>query len=99
MAVLMVSFRIEEFGDDIARRRSLCAAIESIGTRHWKDTTSFYLLESERDPKNVAKILEEYIDTDRDILLIRSMENKSAVVTGRVVDSDLFELMPYCKQL
>jgi hypothetical protein len=99
MAVLMVSFRIEEVGNDDQRRRELCAAIESMGLRHWKDTTSFYLIEADASPRELASTLKDYIDTAEDIVLVRSMESKTAFVAGFVRDSDLFELMPYCKRV
>ena len=97
MATFMVSFRIEEILDSELRRAMLCAEIERISKRHWKNNTSFYVIESEASTLEIAENLKAIINPDHDIVLVRSFETRTAFVAG-MVDDDLFVLMPYCKK-
>ncbi len=98
MTTYMASFRIAKFGDDNERRENLEAEILNSSTRHWKDTTSFLIVEVEDTIGNLAARAKQWIDTSMDVVLFRTLGTQDARVIGAVEDQDLFKLMPYCKR-
>jgi len=97
MATFLVSFRVEEYGNANERRQDLEAEVLRGSTMHWKDTTSFLIIEVDDTISNLAKRTKQWIDTDVDVVLFRTLGTQDARVIGAVQDQDLFTLMPYCK--
>jgi len=95
----MVSFRVADQHNWEGRYAAVEAAIRTASERHWKDTSSFYVIESALDARALAVRLKNYIDPNSDIVLIRSLESRTAFVIGAVHDEALFALMPYCKRI
>jgi hypothetical protein len=98
MTTYMASFRVEEVGNDQERRRNLEAEILRESAMHWKDTTSFLIIEVEDTIDNLASRCKEWIAQEMDVVLFRTLGKQEARVIGAVEDQDLFALMPYCKR-
>ena len=88
-----VTFRIEEIGDDDARRRALEQAVSDCSNgQWWKEPTSFILFESDLSMGRVAAHLKGAIDLEHDVVVIGMPNFKTARVIGKVKDGDLFDL-------
>jgi hypothetical protein len=98
MTTIMTSFRVENIGDHHDRRANLEAEVVHGSTMHWKETTSFLIVEVEDTISNLANRAKQWIDPNVDVVLFRTLGTNDARVIGAVEDQDLFKLMPYCKK-
>lgn len=103
MAVYWLTFRIKEEIIDgwtpQERRDALYTAVREIGDQKWWiEPTSFVLFGSSHPLSMIAEHCKLAIAEDDDLVLIRALDRKDAVILGTAEDADLFDFMPYCKR-
>lgn len=82
-----------------ARWQTLYDAIHDIsGTNYWEKTTSFIVFETDKTIVQVTELAKRAVSPAHDIVLIRSLDVKSARIFGPNTDSDIFKLMPYLEK-
>ena len=97
MAATWISFRIAHRGNYDERYTNLMDTLKSLGGRYWDDTTSFVVVDTELSVQSVMDRIRGDVDSVYDLVLVRRMDNKDALILGIVEDDDIFELMPYLK--
>ena len=102
MTVFAVSFRIADQTSSLGtygeRWQSVNNAIQGAarGTNYWKQTTSFFVLESdENSSPSLATVIDNAskLDKARDLLLVINLDQKGYKVLGVNPDSDLDKIM------
>ncbi len=103
MATYWMTFRL---ADDAAKRpryedryRALTDAIDKRSSRWWVEATSFILFEFNDNIDTLGAACKAAVNPAWDVVVIRELDKKSAVVVGKAQDQDLFVLMPYAKKL
>ncbi|MET4067046.1 16S rRNA C1402 (ribose-2'-O) methylase RsmI [Bradyrhizobium sp. S3.2.6] len=102
MTVYWLTFRIHEatVGGRTYEKRyeALNDAVRTNCTQWWKDPTSFIAFESASTIKSLINALAGAVAESHDMFLIREMDTKSAGIYGKIVDQDIFKLMPYLQK-
>lgn len=102
MSVFVVSFRIadeqSQYGSYNERWTSVNAAIQSkaVGRHYWKQTTSFFALESDQDNSSALANsinLSSKFDPTKDLLLVVNLSAKGYTVLGINSDNDIDAIM------
>lgn len=81
------------------RREALYEAIAKHASKWWLDPTSFVVFESSDHVETIAASCERAIAPTYDMFLIREMDTKTAVICGKVKNKEIFDLIPYLKEL
>jgi DNA-binding LacI/PurR family transcriptional regulator len=103
MTVYWLTFRLHE--DDISGRsydkryKALVDAVDKHSTQWWVEPTSFFVFESATMIGSIAAACKAAIAPTHDLVLIRAMDSKSAVIVGKPEDPEIFKLMPYLKKV
>ncbi|MFZ5720206.1 MAG: hypothetical protein ACOY5Y_12185 [Pseudomonadota bacterium] len=98
MAIYAVSFRLDYDGNYDTRYERLTNAIraEANGPRYWEESTSFMLLESNKQPSALADsiVAASRLDEKRDLLLaIYLSGSRGHAIRGHYTDKDIIQLL------
>jgi hypothetical protein len=99
MSIYAISFRIGDTGPDPsyeARYQSLVAAIHAQTHRYWDETTSFFLIESNKSPGTLADALVDSssFDPRKDLMLVVNLsDTRGEAVRGNYKDQDVNALL------
>lgn len=85
--------------DRETRYRDLTEEIRTNCSKWWTEPTSFIAFESSQSIETLMAKFKAKISPSHDLILMREMDTKSALITGQVQDQDIFELMPYLKKV
>lgn len=103
MTVYWLTFRLHEetmSGRSYEQRyEALYKAVDEHSSKWWLDPTSFIALESQFGIGTIAAACKAAIAPSHDLVLIREMNTKSALLVGHTTSNTIFELMPYLKNL
>ncbi|TCQ25055.1 hypothetical protein [Rhizobium sp. PP-CC-3G-465] len=80
------------------RWAALNTAINNISTNWWRETTAFIVFETDANLSQIVSDIKAVVSSSYDIVLIRSLDTKSARIIGPVKDQDIFKLMPYLER-
>jgi hypothetical protein len=67
--------------------------------KYWDQTTSFVIFESASKIGAIARDAKSAIDPRYDLFLIRELDVQNAIICGKNADNDVYELMPYLKNI
>ena len=98
MAIYAISFRVGYEGDYDDRYKTLVAAIraQAGGPNYWEESTSFFLLQSDSQPGELADAIIAGSDFDktRDLLLVIYLSGKKGhALRGHYTDKDVIKLL------
>jgi hypothetical protein len=103
MAIYWLTFRLHEekiSGSSYEQRyQALYKAIEHIASSWWIEATSFIAFESDSSISTIAAACKSAIAPTHDVVLLRAMDTKSALLVGKAEDPDIFKLMSYLKKV
>lgn len=68
------------------------------GRNYWVKTTSFIVFETAKDIDQIVTTIKKAVSPTYDLVLIGSLDVKSARIFGPNDDPDIFEIMPYLKK-
>jgi hypothetical protein len=103
MATYWLTFRLHEekvSGSSYEQRyKALNDAIDKLSSMWWIEPTSFILFESTQGIDAIAAACKKAIAPTHDVVLLRDLDTKSAVLVGTALDSDVYKLIPYLKKV
>ena len=96
MAIHAITFRLNSDSEYERRYVSLIGAIEkATATTFWSEPTSFFLIESTSNSKELAEWINQnsLLDPSKDLLLVINLTSKGHTPLGHIIDNDLHTLM------
>lgn len=100
MATFLVSFDLK-YNDSYSKRYDSFMEQVKAGGKWWADTTSFVAVETDEDIDTFCDRI--YYSSDfngtTDLYLVLDANAISGRVRGKIVDQDLFKVLPFVKKL
>jgi hypothetical protein len=98
-----ISFRVanEQVGGRTYDQRleNLKDAIDDMSNGYWDETSSFYVIESEKTPAQVATALSAAIAPAADLILMRRLDGPDGYLIGKYKDDEVPGMRAYLKNL
>ena len=98
MSAYAITFRFHEDSTYQERYESFVAEAKSKG-KWWADPTSFFAIETSESIDEITKRLDSKtkIQASKDMFMVLDADVKSGRIWGKILDQDIFKIIPYVK--
>jgi hypothetical protein len=102
--IYWLNFRIED-DDQVrkpnhkARYEALVEIVEEYALTWWRQSPSLYIFDTNIAIDNIAPLFKKCINPELDYVIIGQLDAKEARIAGRYNDKDIFQIVPFLKEM
>ena len=103
-SIYWLNFRIED--DETARKpnhkaryEALVEVVEEYALTWWRQSPSLYIFDTNIDIEHVAPLFKKCINPECDFFILGQLGTQEVRISGRYNDKDIFQIIPYLKEL
>jgi hypothetical protein len=102
--IYWLNFRIED--DETARKpnhkaryEALVEIVEEYALTWWRQSPSLYIFDTNIAIDNIAPLFKKCINPELDYVILGQLDAKEARIAGRYNDKDIFQIVPFLKEM
>ena len=102
--IYWLNFRIED-GETArkpnhkARYEALVEIVEEYALTWWRQSPSLYIFDTNIAIDNLAPLFKKCINAESDYVILGQLDQKEARISGRYNDKDIFQIVPFLKEI
>jgi len=102
--IYWLNFRIED-GETArkpnqkARYEALVEIVEEYALTWWRQSPSLYIFDTNIDMDHMAPLFKKCINPESDYIILGRLDKQEARIMGRYNDKDIFQIIPFLKEI
>lgn len=102
--IYWLNFRIEDDEtkrkpNQKARYEALVEVVEEYALTWWRQSPSLYIFDTNIDIDHMAPLFKKCINPELDYVILGQLDQKEARISGRYNDKDIFQIVPFMKEI